>query len=194
MIKTAFQKHSWDITGCFSDDKNCFSETQLRHHRMCLIGLRCHTSGTRSSPDYLCVRPSFYQSQGIIKWACHFLSPALGHLHPEEVHLPLWQCLHHLVVIRTARSVKRKVLILISERHMFLVFWFFPIPIQWYVHSQGAEVVLVTFFAAPDSEQLLLQDVTSLQPEEHLRFLAVHTPCYLILRKHTRKQVRKCRK
>lgn len=102
---------------CFSDDKNCFSETQLRHHRMCLIGLHCHTSGTRSSPDYLCVRPSFYQSQGIIKWACPFLSPALGHLHLEEVHLPPWQCLHHLVVIRTARSVKRKALILISERH-----------------------------------------------------------------------------
>jgi hypothetical protein len=50
--------------------------------------------------------------------------------------------------------------------------------------------VLVTFFASPDSEQLLLQDVTSLQSGKHSRLLAIHIPYYVILRKHSQQQVR----
>jgi hypothetical protein len=48
----------------------------------------------------------------------------------------------------------------------------------------------VTFFATPESERLLLQDVTPLQSGKHTRFLAVHTPYYLVLRKHSQQQVR----
>ncbi|XP_021936986.1 intraflagellar transport protein 140 homolog isoform X3 [Zootermopsis nevadensis] len=57
--------------------------------------------------------------------------------------------------------------------------------------SKEAEVVLVTFFATPDSEHLLLQDVTPLQSGKHSHLLAVHIPYYLLLRKHSQQQTGK---
>ncbi|XP_069684990.1 intraflagellar transport protein 140 homolog [Periplaneta americana] len=54
--------------------------------------------------------------------------------------------------------------------------------------DKTSEVMLVTFFATPESEQLLLQDVTALQSGNHSRLLAVHTPHYRILRKHSQQQ------
>ncbi|KAJ9573631.1 hypothetical protein L9F63_008972, partial [Diploptera punctata] len=52
----------------------------------------------------------------------------------------------------------------------------------------ACEVVLVMFFVTADSEQLLLQDVTPLQPDIYNKLLSVHTPHFILLCRHSPQQ------